>query len=252
MLLQPQIDLLRPQLIGWPSKLRPKLLEPFSSQWGLEFDEVPYVNCGNKASLQAVPKGTIFVRFRPDVVDFGLHQLVSKDRVGPNALDTGIGIVTNNKLRFAIRYPVLTANDVFSDNTVTKGEWLDVACTWGDGMKMFLGGAQQVDTDSYSGAALSTSVDLTFGTHSNKTFYPFGGLIKMIAIYGRILSQEEILLLSGYPLILPDMRELLGLWRFQEGFGVANGTVIRDWSGQGNHGSMQNFSGDPWVNVGTR
>lgn len=77
--------------------------------------------------------------------------------------------------------------------------------------------------------------------------------IEYIAIFNRLLEDWEFKRIAENP-----QGELTGmpgkvLWlRFQEGFGVANGTELKDSSNEQNHPEMQGFSGSPWVNVGVR
>lgn len=100
----------------------------------------------------------------------------------------------------------------------------------------------------------ATDSDVSIGCHlktSGAQSY-FGGLITNVVIYHRSLPTDEIAAFYENFQLVPDTQDLVGWLRFQEGFGVSNGTRIRDWSGQENHGSMQGFSGTPWNNIGVR
>jgi hypothetical protein len=82
--------------------------------------------------------------------------------------------------------------------------------------------------------------DLTIGTAawSKGTYIP-NAIIDEVAIYDRVLTQEEIQYLynDGFGLTRPDAEALnpIGLWHFDEG----EGTAVFDSSGNNNDGQLQ-------------
>jgi hypothetical protein len=253
MLLQPQTDLLRPQLIGHPSILRPQILEPSGSQWGLTFNGTQYIDCGLGLNI-TTENFTIIAQIKTSATA-ARTQIISNREAGSPFTGYYISVETDNRLLFQINDK---ANfHVYDSGTigVVDGLLHEIALVVDRGNNLaYLYVDRIIDSITNISAVvgtISSSQSLWIGSDAAAAF-PFDGLIKKVTIYNRAFSATEIIRTYEHPQILPDMRNLIGWWRFQEGFGVANGTVIRDWSNQGNHGSMQNFSGNPWVNVGIR
>lgn len=244
MMLQPQTDLLRPQLIGSPSKLRPQLLEPFSSRWGLvllgtnEYISIPTLT-------SPIPSSTIVAEVEFNSGDWraiiGFHvtsvHSFQISTVGRILYGDMSGALVGS-LPFAMPSGVVSSVAAIRNDTDINNAKIYV-----NAVDVTAGFAGSFYNPSWTNGRIGYRVD---------DLFPWLGLFKKIAVWGRALSLGE---LSNYLNGQVAANEIPGLliWcRFQEGFGVADGTVIRDWSGQGNHGSMQNFSGDPWVNVGIR
>ncbi len=247
MLSRQPIDLLRPRIIGQSSKLRPQLLEPFSSQWGLNFDGISKNYIGLGTTMPPTLFSTIVMRLvfnsgnwraaiSFDITARHVVQISTAGQIlygnlaaGSPRISSPIGAIQSG----SVSDLVIVRNGLTLINAKLYLNAIDIPVSAGAGNF----------NPPWTNGRIGTRVD---------NFFPWLGIISEVLIYNRSFSAEEIRRHHENPQLQPDMRGLVGWWRFQEGFGVADGTVIRDWSGQGKHGSMQNFSGDPWVNVGIR
>ncbi len=119
------------------------------------------------------------------------RALIGKDTYLYN--DDGYVLFWGRKLKFAIDAasgrPI---RDIVSDSAIKPRQWFHLAVTFGaGGMKMFINGVQQKDTDPYTGGIISPGTKLEIGD-GGFTGNPFKGMIDEVAIYDRPLSPEEI------------------------------------------------------------
>lgn len=249
--------------------IRPQFLEPQSSIWALDFDgNNDYVDTGNVFQSMFRGSFSFSIWIKPDdgqpaawVVFVSNRNSAGEDIVGFQIQEDGTlyFVYESNNNRIVAQ----TAEAAFSNGQETWHHVVGVAdSTIGGigGLKVYLDGSVQTldgtnngDTSGITFADWTSSDELFIGARDNGGTADrfFAGLIDDVCIYNHPPSAAEVAWLYKNPQ-QPDMRGLVGWWRFQEGFGVANGTQIRDWSGQGNHGSMQGFSGNPWKNIGLR
>jgi len=265
MILQPQIDLLRPQVIRPPSKLKPQLLEPFGSRWALQFTQsasFPRIDCGNDSSIHLNSVNGFTIGCWAKFAGLGaFDQLIIKGSQNfalPANYDFHLGKRSSDEILFRVSDGTNIIGEVVTISTPITSTlvWYFIAATWdgtidANGIKIYVGltlEAQGTATDTI--ANMSTSETLYLG--SAPTINGFDGLLSNAFAYNRVLSTNELRMIAENPQSQIDMRDLAGWWRFQEGSGVVNGTQIRDWSNELNHGSMQAFSGNPWINAGIR
>lgn len=234
--------------------LRPWFLEPQGSIWGLDFagddDQVEVVN---SSELFGMAKLTVEVWVKLNVlpsVKAESANLVTQRRSASPFQSYFLNVLSSNdKLRFSVRNVSETEASGNSSTALIVNQWYHCVGVYdGANVTAYLDAVQGTSAALTGNVLTSTSV-LRLGANAS-TSNRLKGQICYVRIHDRALSADEIRRHSENPQIQPDMRGLIGWWRFQEGFGVANGTQIRDWSGQGNHGSMQNFSGTPWQNIG--
>lgn len=252
MIFQPRIDLLRPSLMPALPKLRPKLLEPVGSQWALDFNGTSgYINCGNDATLEP-DQWTVGAWINPDGLS-GSRGIISRG-VGGWGRDYYYMFFTSGTKLVIIFGNGATQVALSWNGVIVINKWQFVVATLSSlFLRLYV---NSVEAPS-SPVVRTISPDIptattTIGALNQGNSYYCNGQINLAFIYNRAISAAEIFQFYLNPYLPPDSRKLVGWWRFQEGYGVANGTEIRDWSGQGNHGSMQNFSGNPWANIGIR
>jgi len=144
-------------------------------------------------------------------------------------------------------------HQIYSDSALSQDTWYHVAVTFGSGgMKMYINGVQQADTDSTTLGwdDITPSVSNQIGTHNLSAY--FLGLIDEVRIYNRALSAEEIRYHynRGGP---------VAHWKFDEGSGSTvydstennkDGTAIASpqWV-VGKYGSALEFDG-VWTGSG--
>ncbi|MFQ5647320.1 MAG: LamG-like jellyroll fold domain-containing protein [bacterium] len=240
------INLLRPQAGLFPPTLQPNLLEPVSSRWGLAFGGVDqYVNCGNDPSLNIT--GALAIQCVVRVNSLAASQDVLSNgryKYGGYALrvaSSGAVVLLTNVS--GTQSLIITASGVITTGTVYR------VCAYCDGTNGYI----YVDGVEKKNAALPFAAETTFpfiigGGGSSGTSNNFDGDIFDIRVYRRVLGSSEIFTYNGDYQNYRNFQALEGWWRFNEG----HGTSIRDWSGKGNEGTMDGFSGDPWINEGIR
>lgn len=228
---------------------RSQILEPQGSVWALTFSGNAYVQISDSPSLDSASGANqprtwgVWLKTTETantvIMEKGNNQTfgMQTDYVAPLGR-----IFTFIKPGEPVSRTSVPVNDNIWHLIVGKYDGNDLVKCYRDGI---------LDDTQSRGAAPVTNNNLVYiGSRGGVT--PFGGQIFGTFIYNRDLIIEEILRIYENPQLELDKRGLVGWWRFQEGFGFANGTQIRDWSGQENHGTMQGFSSNPWVNIGVR
>lgn len=241
---------------------RPQILEPQGSVWALDCGGGSYVDAGDNASLRITGDVTVRVRFKRNLAGYNsniISFMGDGESPATNILywlslagsssfrDLRIGHEYGNGSNQFIIYNTnllpYQEYDVFITRDATAKKW-----------KLYIDGQQFGSDYNYStNAEGGTSARLDIARNPSGAGVFFSGQIIEAFVAGRTFADKEIKELSeDKQLLLPDRRGLVGWWRLQEGSGFANGTQIKDWSGQNNHGSMQGFSSNPWVNEGVR
>ena len=108
--------------------------------------------------------GTWEAWFKVSSLSSNRQAIIAKDQTGYND-DGWLGIENNssggnsNKLYFYIdKSSGSTAYPIYSDSAVVAGVWYHVAVTWGSGgMKMYVDGALQAQTDANTSGMVSSS-----------------------------------------------------------------------------------------------
>ncbi len=232
----------------------PNWREIQGSEFGLDFD-TSYIQVPHSPSLNISGDISILAGINPTT--YGTHPNGFGRIVDKNGL-TGWSFILNkddplggtNGLWFrTLNKWLVSDNDVISLNTKQ-----DVAVTFNGTSfeaSFFVDGEPAGQETGTIGIGQNV-VDLLIGRRVLSAIY-FEGIIFYVLIYNRVLSIDEIRQFAGNHNIVPDMRDLISWWRFQEGYDVANGRPIRDWSGNNNHGSMQgDFPTDSWKYTGVQ
>ncbi len=172
---------------------------PLPSPWqssGLVFGGTDdYVELGEPPQLDAIANGTIALRMRPDGVAT-VPRVFGKDATGLNGdivifLEAG-----NQKVGFNME-PGGGANTVLSDVGVTLGVWIHVVVIWGvGGMRMYVNGAKQADTDVYAGSYTSPGNSWRIGDR-NGTPLAFDGAIESVLMWNRQLPESQVTRLAA-------------------------------------------------------
>lgn len=234
----------------------PQWREIQGSQWKLTFDGVD----DDVRTANALPIGSgdfsVSWRFRSNYSSVGANDVMvcNRDIVGStfpitiyffqNSSNQKLRCRTFNSAGTPFSVDSLTAiNDNIEHHAFFYRE--------GSTIYLYLDGVFQDSTGGIVGDFSNSHIlqigrAVFFGTQA-----AFNGFISDVRIWDRAPDGlGEITRISENPQAQPDMLGLVGEWRFQEGFGVADGTQIRDWSNFQNHGSMQGFSGNPWIYTG--
>lgn len=259
MILQPSQDLLRSLPVGQPYKLIPQLLEPYSSQWALKFDEAGYIQASNEENFdfEYDQPWSLYCKFQHTADSVTTSPIIlGKQQQGGFFRGYGIYYAQDiDVITVDIRTTIPNRIIVNSTATLFDATWYDLIVTYdgsgnANGVNICLDNipGQTIIANNLGAGSILNDVPFQLGARAGGNRL-FNGIIERAAVFNRVLNESEKnqLILGMVPTI-----GQIAYWRFQEGFGVADGTVIRDWSGQNNHGNMQDFNADPWINIGIR
>ena len=134
--------------------------------------------------------------------------------------------------------PILT----IQGGNYTTNQWCNAVVTYdGTNAVMYID-TTQIGTISGTGF-YNNDVNTIIG-RTDDTLYCFDGTIDEVRIWNSALSQSEINGLMNTE-ITPSMHpDLVGYWRFNEGFG----TIAQDYTTKQNDGMIENFADTIWVN----
>ncbi|OQW99139.1 MAG: hypothetical protein BWK80_63375, partial [Desulfobacteraceae bacterium IS3] len=193
----------------------------------LSFDGTDdYVNCGD--SPFQIANGTWEAWFKPTVLG-GVKAIITKDVDNYND-DGYLGIHGSNKIWFFIDKSDNSYYELFSDSTVSTGTWYHVAVTWGSGMKMYVNGVLQADTDANTSGIISSGNNLFIGSRDSSADH-FNGQIDEVRVWNVARTQAEISQYKGVTLTGIESG-LVAYYQFDEG----SGTIASDLAGGDNHG----------------
>ena len=146
------------------------------------------VTCGD-AAFQST-NGTWECWFKASSTS-GYQAIIGKEAAGYSDNEGLIGI-WEGYIGFHIHISPSTEHNVQSNSTVTAGTWYHVAVTWGSGgMKMYVDGTLQTDTDAHTGPIAASGKNFTMGArHSDD--WPFAGDIDEVRVWNVALSQGTI------------------------------------------------------------
>ena len=164
--------------------------------WALDFDgSNDYVDTAD-APFQ-LANGTFEAWAYADDID--THYLASKDLSGYHD-DFWLYLIGSSPhiLQFGIDSGS-TEYKVDSDAEFPLTTWTHIAVVWGSGgMKMYIDGVLQADTDSHTGGVVANGRNFVIGAGKGNA-YNWDGLIGLARIYNRGLSPAEVALLHDEP-----------------------------------------------------
>ncbi len=213
----------------------------------LDFDgSDDYVNAGSDSSLD-VSTGTLTAWFKSDDTDVSIDQtIVGKNDNGINNGDFDLAVHNSgggnpDKMQFYISDSSLQYY-IYSDSAITFGEWTHVAVLFGTGgMKMYINGVEQNDTDANTVGMERAEANLIIGSiRSGSGESPFDGSIDNVKIYNYRLTPFQIA--WDYNRVAPD-----GHWQLDE----CQGTVANDVGSGGNNGTIIIGASAPNTSAGT-
>ncbi|MDD3926598.1 MAG: right-handed parallel beta-helix repeat-containing protein [bacterium] len=195
----------------------------------LEFDGVnDYVDCGNDAGLSITGDLTIAAWVKFDETASGYQWFVCKDF----AREYCFGVTSpTGYLRFYHGDGAYEAGNSAGAGLV-RGQWIHVAVTRSADpkeVKFYVNGTY-VSTWNYTKTPVAGTHAVWLGTRTDLYSY-LNGAMDEVRIYSRVLDQDEIY--NDY--LRGNIR---AEWRFDEGNGIA---VVKDISGNINHGALQNM-----------
>ena len=122
------------------------------------------------------------------------------------------------------------------NNSWAAGTWYHVCGTIDavSGMKIYINGAQQTDTDPYTTAIPAASEITALGRWGDLAIRHFSGKMDEVRFWNRTLSQSEIQQKKCYWLNPANETGLTGYWKMNEGSGL---TIVDTGSG-GNNGTI--------------
>ena len=215
----------------------------------LDFDgENDYVDCGNSNSFQ-IATGTWEAWFYADPIGSSERYTImsrygSSGSFNYDALLRIMGDV-NSKIHFYLESNS-TYYALYSDEGIIAGEWYHVAVIWGSsGMKMYVNGILQTDTDSYTGGMTTSDVDFWIGDRAYTTHLRFDGKIDEIRVWDDIRTETEIRANMYLELTNPTIEaNLVAYYKFDETTGTtadnAEGTSTLDGTLTGTGFSFDN------------
>ena len=215
-----------------------------TTQASLSFDgSNDYVYCGNSAFQ--IETGTWEAWFKANTL--GIQQtIMAKDNTGYND-DGWLGIASDNRIYFYIdRDSNDTCYELYSDSTVSTGVWYHVAVTWGSGgMKMYVNGTLQADTDTNTSGIVNSVRNLEIGDRNPSPCFYFNGQIDEVRIWNIARTGADIYRDMGVTLTGSESN-LLAYYRFDEG----TGTTATDLAGGDQNGTLA--SSPTWMSGDVR
>jgi len=203
----------------------------------LSFDgEDDYVRVPDSPSLDLTKPFTIECWFRWDMVQNNWVSLVRKT-IDPWAPPNGVywvGISYTNKIMAAVVVGG-EKKEHTSDFQPEVGRWYQVVFVYPGGV--YVNGSKIMDFPDYGDCDTNDQPLIIGASRWDREF--FGGIISLVRIYRRALSESEIQQLYQNPQAPPTNGLVLWL-NFDEG----SGTVAHDKSGNGNDGTIY---GATWV-----
>jgi len=157
----------------------------------LAFDGVnDYVDCGNDGSLE-ITTGAVGVWAKSTTQD-AQQTIIDKNTNGQNDGDFTLHIdPTTNKFELRLQAAPSLSYTIRSNTAMTMGQWHHVLVTFGSGgMRMYVDGVLQDDTDAFTGGMTNTNANLNIGGF--QTAYSFSGLMDGVCIWGGALSAAEV------------------------------------------------------------
>ncbi|MDM8524702.1 BACON domain-containing carbohydrate-binding protein [Desulfococcaceae bacterium HSG8] len=216
-----------------------------AENYALSFDGTDdYVNCGD-APFQ-IPTGTWEAWFRAD--DIGSYRpIISKYKWSGYNDDGWLGL-DDGKLYFSIEgYSTSDIYEIYSDSTISAGIWYHVAAVWGvGGMKMYVNGVLQSDTDAYASGIVSSGTGLHIGQSDGFFYYYFQGRIDEVRIWNTARTQAEIQKNRSRTL-KGDEAGLVAYYRFDH---LPGTTTLADMTSAGNNGTLVAMDTAAWVESG--
>jgi hypothetical protein len=149
------------------------------------------------------------------------------------------------------------AQSLLSGNLSINNVWTDLLVVFDDSdntQRLFVDAVIDPITQTHSGGIYQDpNVDVKFGTAQSGGWGPASGMIAETAFWNSVLLGEqarELLERKVNPIRIPG---LISWWKFQEGYGVVNGTVVKDSWIENNNAILFGHSGNPstpWTNIG--
>ena len=198
-----------------------------------------YVNCGNSSAFE-IPTGTIEAWFKVTALD-RRHTIIAKYIGGSFTNDLVLRINdSNNKIWFYLE-STTGFTEIYSDNAVNINTWYHVAIQWGtSGMKMYVNGILQSETDAATYPLVSSGGPLCIG--QNNTVEYFQGSIDEVRIWNDIRTEAEIR--QNIYRELPDPASESNLVAYYQ-FNETSGTTLSDSKGS-TDGTLTNMTGSEW------
>jgi len=155
-----------------------------------------YVTAGSPTTFD-ISDGTASFWAQPQELGSGTKQkLLAKDNSGNNSGDWNIHINIGGSadlITFRIEDGLGGSFEVDSNSAPSLNTWVHVTVTWGSGgMRMYIDGILQTDTDAHTGGMTNTSANLLFGMLRAPSEEPFEGLIDEVKVYNYVLTQQQI------------------------------------------------------------
>ena len=154
-----------------------------------------YVDCGNKASLNAIDAMTIEAWIYPKKAPGGYAGVVSKDRRHTSAgAAWSFDFTWGGTMMFEYRYTPgeydSSHNRLYAKTTLKLNTWNHVVVTFRDGVVThYLNGREDATKTFSQPRIITVDYPLEIGRAHNKYF---DGVIDEVAIYNRALSASEI------------------------------------------------------------
>jgi len=157
-----------------------------------------YVDCGKGASLNLTDAVTVTAWIKMDFT--GADRKIASNQDGITG-GYKLGVYTNNLLEFEIRTSANAGTlnrNVTGGTALEMGTWYYVAGVYSKGQFIRTYVYGNLDRELPTTAVLGTSTgSFNLGRGESATTYFWLGAIDQVAVYNRVLSQEEILWVMG-------------------------------------------------------
>ncbi|MBI2967655.1 MAG: choice-of-anchor D domain-containing protein [Bacteroidetes bacterium] len=177
-----------------------------------------WVGIPDNATLRLTTNFTLEAWIKPASVT-SYMQIISKFPWSSN-YSYQMNTTNTGKLRLDLSSNGTTYSAIVSTASITPGVWTHVAATRnGTTVKLYINGAEETFTLSFSGPLFSAATSVDIGRVSGSNNQLFTGQIDEVRIYNRTLTSSEIVN-SMNATLTGNETGLQGYWNFEDGTAV--------------------------------
>lgn len=148
--------------------------------------------------------------------------------------------IDEGTINYCFDRPVSTQTCIVADSPISENEWNHVAVWWGStGMKMYINGELQLDSDVFNNGIVSSGSNLKIGVQQGENRY-FNGIIDEVRIWNTQRTEEQIQE-NMYKTLNGNETNLVSSWSFNEGSGT------RSFEISSNHFNSTLVNGPQWI-----
>ncbi|MFZ2898274.1 MAG: LamG-like jellyroll fold domain-containing protein, partial [Saprospiraceae bacterium] len=221
----------------------------------LNFDGVnDYVDLGATLGNLGIRTIEMWFKLNADITptsNSGYSTLISRNSTG-EVCEYALFFSENNdandgKISFSVRAPDVSNHQIFSDqNSWTAGTWYHVAAVidGATGMKLYINGVLQANTDPYANPPCNTNTITALGRWGDLNIRHLNGALDEVRVWNVARSQSDIQAAMNVE-INPTYPGLIAFYNFNQGIACCNNSGLTTLTGgmpTPNNGTLSGFS----------